>query len=142
MASSLRRMYVVGFLPLIVFDTAAQVCFKLAAGDAAPFSPDTAWLLRVATTPWIYGSIAAYLGTFLSWMLVLERVPLGPAFAASHLEVVTVLIVSAVWFAEPLTFPKMLGCGAIGLGIICLAAGHDEPQSAVSAGSGVRAAVD
>ena len=122
----MRRFYVLGFLALMVFDTAAQVCFKFAALAAAPFSADAAWLLRAAATPWTYGSIAAYLGAFFTWMTLLERAPIGPAFAASHLEVVSVVILSVVLFGEQLGIPQVIGCAAIILGILCLAADASE----------------
>ena len=122
MRADSRRFYVLGFLALMAFDTAAQVCFKFAALAAAPFSADVAWLLRAATTPWIYGSIGAYVGAFLTWIRLLERAPVGPAFAASHLEVVSVVFLSVVLFGEPLGVPQMIGCAAILVGILCLAA--------------------
>jgi drug/metabolite transporter (DMT)-like permease len=124
----MRRFYVLGFLALMGFDTAAQVCFKFAALAAAPFSADAAWLLRAAATPWIYGSIAAYIGAFFIWMRLLERAPVGPAFAASHLEVVSVVFLSAVLFGEPLGVPKLIGCAAILLGILCLATDASERE--------------
>ena len=122
----MRRFYLLGFLALLTFDTAAQICFKFAALAAAPFSADVHWLLRAAATPWIYGSIAAYVGAFFTWMTLLERAPVGPAFAASHLEVVAVLILSVVLFGEPLGSPQIIGCVAILLGILCLAADASE----------------
>ncbi len=118
----MRRFYVLGFLALMGFDTAAQVCFKFAALAAAPFSADAAWLMRAAATPWVYGSIAAYIGAFFTWMRLLERAPVGPAFAASHLEVVSVVFLSVVLFGEPLGGPQVIGCAAILIGILCLAA--------------------
>lgn len=124
--SSRRRFYVIGFLILLGFDTFAQVCFKLAALDAAPFHPDLAWLVRAAHTPWVYGSLLAYGGALVTWISLLERAPLGPAFAASHLEVVSVLLLSAVLFNEPLGLSKLVGCAAIVLGIVCLAAAERD----------------
>ena len=118
----MRRFYVLGFLALMGFDTAAQVCFKFAALAAAPFSADATWLMRAAATPWVYGSIAAYIGAFFTWMRLLERAPVGPAFAASHLEVVSVVFLSVVLFGEPLGGPQVIGCAAILIGILCLAA--------------------
>jgi drug/metabolite transporter (DMT)-like permease len=124
-----RRFYLIGFLVLMSFDTAAQVCFKLAALASAPFAADTAWLVRVLGTPWVYGSIGAYVGAFLTWMTLLERAPIGPAFAASHLEVISVLILSVVLFNEHLGVAQIAGCVAIMLGILCLAADASERQS-------------
>jgi drug/metabolite transporter (DMT)-like permease len=97
------------------------VCFKYAAIAAAPLTVDLAWLERAFGEPWLYGSVAGYIGAFFTWIALLERAPIGPAFAASHLEVVSVLIVSAVLFKEHIGLPQIAGCLAIVLGILCLA---------------------
>jgi drug/metabolite transporter (DMT)-like permease len=117
-----RAFYVIGFLALIAFDTAAQVCFKLIATAAAPLGADAAWVLRALETPWTYVAIAAYLGAFVTWMMLLERAPVGPAFAASHLEVVSVLFLSVILFGESVGITQIVGCIAIVLGVLCLAA--------------------
>jgi drug/metabolite transporter (DMT)-like permease len=81
----------------------------------------TAWLARVFSHPWIYGAVVGYLGAFVSWMSLLKHAPVGPAFAASHLEVVSVMVLSYWVFSEPVTPTQMLGALAIVAGIICLA---------------------
>mgnify|MGYP000547070158 CR=1 FL=1 len=57
------------------------------------FSP--AWLVRVFGQPWIYGAFVGYIGAFFTWMSLLKHAPIGPAFAASHLEIITVLATDA-----------------------------------------------
>jgi len=117
----MRRFYVVGFLCLMAFDTLAQLSFKVAGTHALPVEANTAWLWRVFSHPWIYGAIIGYLGAFFSWMTLLQRAPIGPAFAASHLEVVSVLLLSAWLFNEALTPGRVTGALAIIAGIVCLA---------------------
>ena len=72
-------------------------------------------------TPWIYGAIAGYLGAFFTWMTLLRQAPVGPAFAASHLEVVGVLIISTPIFGEVLSLGQLLGALLIVAGVACLA---------------------
>ena len=115
------RYYVTGFLVLMVFDTLSQLCFKLAALHAAPFAADGPWLLRVAREPWVYGAIAGYLGAFVTYMSLLKHAPVGPAFAASHLNVVSVLLVSAWLLHERLSLPQSVGAVLIVFGILVLA---------------------
>ncbi len=45
--------------------------------------------------PWVYGAVLGYVGAFFTWMSLLRHAPIGPAFAASHLEVIGVLLLSA-----------------------------------------------
>ena len=69
----------------------------------------------------IYGAFIGYLGAFFTWMVLLKHAPIGPAFAASYLEIVAVLVISAVWFGEPIGWPQILGTVLILGGICCLA---------------------
>ncbi len=125
---SRKQFYVVGFIALIVFDTLSQVCFKMAAIRADPFAIEIAWLIRVLDTPWVYGAIAGYLGAFVTWMTLLRQAPVGPAFAASHLEVVGVLIISVPLFGEMLNLPQLFGALLIVAGVVCLAKSEALPH--------------
>lgn len=112
---------IAGFILLMMFDTLAQTSFKLASLHALPLTVDLAWLWRVFAEPWIYGAFAGYIGAFFIWMTLLRRIPVGPAFAASHLEVVSVMGVSAWLFNEPLQWNRLAGAVLIISGIVCLA---------------------
>lgn len=124
----MKRFYLVGFLLLMAFDTLTQICFKIAGNHALPVEVSQAWLLRVFSEPWVYGSVVGYIGAFFTWMSLLKHAPIGPAFAASHLEVVSVLLLSVWLFNEPLTISKVLGALLILAGIVCLGlAERDAP---------------
>ena len=88
----MKRFYVIGFLVLMAFDTLAQISFKYAAMGALPVTADLAWLGRVLAQPWVYVALCGYLGAFFTWMALLRHAPIGPAFAASHLEVLVVMV--------------------------------------------------
>ena len=124
---SSKTFYVFGFIALIVFDTFSQICFKMAAIGAEPFLIEVEWLARVLQTSWVYGAIIGYLGAFIIWMTLLRHAPVGPAFAASHLEVVGVMIISAPLFGEALSISQILGAILVVAGVVCLA--QDETQS-------------
>lgn len=129
----MRRFYLIGFALLMAFDTITQISFKLAGNHALPVEANLAWLLRLFGEPWVYGAVLGYLGAFFTWMSLLKHAPIGPAFAASHLEVISVMALSVWLFHEPLTVTKLLGATAILAGIVCLglaereAAPHDSP---------------
>jgi uncharacterized membrane protein len=122
----MRRFYLIGFLVLLAFDTLAQIGFKLAAVAAAPPELEMAWLGRIATEGWIYLAIAGYLGAFVTWMTLLRYAPIGPAFAATHLDIVTVLVVSVMWLGETLSRPQIVGAVLILTGITVLAVTKSE----------------
>jgi drug/metabolite transporter (DMT)-like permease len=127
---SRRRFYVIGFGILMLFDTLTQVSIKLATAHAGGFVPQLSWLLAVATEPWLYAAIMGYLGAFVTWMTLLKHAPIGPAFAASHLEVVSVLIISVLFFHERLTPGQILGGLCIAAGIVCLSLSEAEQAEA------------
>lgn len=97
-----------------------QVCFKLASLHAGEFAPAAGWIRAAATSPWVYVAIAGYLGAFVAWMTLLEHAPVGPAFAVSHIDVVTVLLVSVPLFKEHLTPVRIAGAACIVAGIFLL----------------------
>lgn len=117
----MKRFYITGFLALMIFDTLAQTSFKFVSIHAAPLDFNLAWFLRVFSSPWLYGALCGYLGSFISWMTLLKHAPIGPAFAASHLELVSVTLVSVWLFREPLNVYKIAGGLLIILGVLCLA---------------------
>lgn len=123
---STKRFYILGFGALMLFDTLTQVSFKLASTHAGEFALTLEWLLQVFHNIWIFGAIIGYVGAFLTWMTLLKHAPVGPAFAASHLEVVTVLIISVLYFGEHLSTMQILGALCIVAGIICLSRSEAE----------------
>jgi len=115
-----------GFALLMAFDTAAQVSFKLAGMHAFPPEANPQWVLRLFAQPWIYGAIVGYIGAFFTWISLLQRAPIGPAFAASHMEVVSVMLLSALIFGEHIGLGQAIGAMIIVAGIVCLAMGEGE----------------
>ena len=128
----MRRFYLIGFLLLMAFDTLAQLSFKFAAAHAEPLALSAEWLWRVFGQPWIYGAFVGYIGAFFCWMTLLKHAPIGPAFAASHLEIVSVMLLSVWLFDERIGWPQALAALLIGAGIVCLAFSEgDEAAVAV-----------
>ncbi|MDI1298318.1 multidrug efflux SMR transporter [Methylotenera sp.] len=112
--------YSIGFGILILFDTLTQVSFKLSSTHAGGFVLEWSWLIEVFKNPWIYGAVVGYLGAFVAWMTLLKHAPVGPAFAASHLEIVFVLIISSIYFGEKLNVMQIFGALCIVAGIVFL----------------------
>jgi drug/metabolite transporter (DMT)-like permease len=123
---SMKRFYLLGFGILMFFDTITQVSFKMASTHAGEFTLTSAWIIQAFHTYWIFGSIIGYLGAFITWMTLLKHAPVGPAFAASHLEVVSVLAISVIYFGEHLSFMQLAGGLSIVAGIVCLSLSEAE----------------
>ncbi len=121
-----------GFALLVAFDTLAQLSFKFAGIHALPVEATGAWLVRLALQPWIYGALLGYLGAFVTWMQLLKRAPIGPAFAASHLDVVSIMLLSVPLFDERIGFTQAVGAVALVAGILCLALGERDGSAPVA----------
>jgi multidrug transporter EmrE-like cation transporter len=122
----MTQFYLIGFFVLMIFDTMAQIGFKLAASHAdvphvLDFAVIISWIIQVMSKHWIYFSLAGYVGAFITWMTLLKHAPIGPAFAASHLEIVSVMIISVIFFHEKLTVLQVVGSLLILGGIFVLA---------------------
>lgn len=117
----MKKFYLIGFVLLLFFDTFGQTSFKLTALSAVPFEVSIDWLIRIFSTYWVYLVILGYSGAFITWMILLKKAPVGPAFAASHLQVVTVMLVSIIVFNEYITWARLLGALFIIIGIVFLA---------------------
>ena len=117
----LGRFYFFGFLILVAFDTVVQLSFKYAGNHAFPPEANWAWIVRVFGHPWIYLAVVGYIGNFFTWMTLLKHAPIGPAFAVTHLEVVSVMLFSIWLFNEPLSWARVIGALVIVAGIVCLA---------------------
>jgi drug/metabolite transporter (DMT)-like permease len=120
----MRRFYAIGFLLLLSFDTVTQLSLKAVGSRALPLEFSAAWLVRVLSEPWLIAAVLGYLGSFFTWMTLLKHAPIGPAFAASHLEIVTVMLASALLFDERLHWSQGVGALLI-LGGIALLAKND-----------------
>lgn len=117
----MRRYLILGLLVLCAFDTLAQVSFKLAAQHTIPVEPSPAWFLRLLAEIWLYLALIGYVGAFFTYLTLLKRMPIGQAFAASHLEVVTVVIVSVLFLGERLSLWQLAGGALVLAGIWLLA---------------------
>jgi drug/metabolite transporter (DMT)-like permease len=127
-----RRFILVGFLLLIGFETVAQLSLKSASTGALPLQFSLAWLSRLTHEKALYLAIGAFVTTFLVWMALLRHAPIGPSFAASNLDIVTVLLASHWIFGEHVGPWQIMGAALIvaGVGCLAIAAGRSEPPAA------------
>lgn len=125
----MRRSILLGFLLLLAFDTGGQVGMKLAA-DRIGEMDLVAWLARVAAEPLIHLVLLCYLGAFLTYVSLLKYAPVGPAYAAAHGHIVSVLGISMLFLGERLTLIQGAGVLAIIAGVSVLAVTETRPESA------------
>ena len=116
-----RRALLVGFVLLVAFNSAAQLALKSASTGALPLQFSLAWLSRLLHQRALYGAVFCFVSGFLVWMALLRHAPIGPAFAASNLDIVTVLLASAWFLGEHVGGWQVVGAVLIVAGVGCLA---------------------
>jgi multidrug transporter EmrE-like cation transporter len=109
---------------LIVFETLAQVALK-AGGNALGDLPfDLDWLAAAASNGWIAIGVVGYLGSFVAWMVILDRTPLNLGFPLTAIIYATVAGASFVFFGEEIGAGRLVGIGLIVVGVMML--GHED----------------
>ncbi|MDX2205434.1 MAG: EamA family transporter [Hyphomicrobiaceae bacterium] len=116
-----RSTLLLGFILLVAIDTFVQIGFKIAGSNALPLTLDLPWLGRVVEQPWLLGVLLGYGAAFLVYMTLIKHAPIGPAFAATHLEIVAVTLFSYFVFGDAISLWQAVGCCAIVAGVLVLA---------------------
>ena len=111
--------YILGTILLMVY---AQLVLKWQISQAGALPPaflgKIVFLLHQFANVWILSSFAAMGIAALCWMAVLTRFELSYAYPFAGMTFVLVLGLSAVFFHETITVPKVLGMTLIVAGII------------------------
>jgi multidrug transporter EmrE-like cation transporter len=106
----------------IFFTVYGQLILKWQVSQAGLFPADTPgkiwFILRLLLNPWVMSGIVGAFLAFLSWMAAMTKFELSYAYPFMSLAFVLVLGLSAVFFQEAITMPKVLGLSLIILGII------------------------
>ena len=125
-----RLLFLSGFVALLAFDTLGQISFKLAAEQTSPVEPTLDFFGRLTEEPWVLAVLVAYGGAFLTYMTLMKKAPIGPLFAASHLEIVSVAVISVYLFGERLSAIQILGSATILVGVLILALAERDKEQA------------
>lgn len=115
----MAHLYIGATILLTVY---AQLVFKWQVAMAGTFPVGSMerilFLLRVLFNPWVISSYVTALLASLFWMAALTQFELSYAYPFISLTFVLVLLLSGVFFHEPITRPKILGVLLIVAGVI------------------------
>jgi multidrug transporter EmrE-like cation transporter len=115
----IRHLYIFFTISFTVY---GQLIIKWQVEKAGSF-PSTAferirYLCDLILNPWV---ISSFIGAFLaalSWMAAMTEFDLSYAYPFMSLAFILVLVLSAFFFHEAITLPKILGIALITIGII------------------------
>jgi len=115
----MARLYIGATILLTVY---AQLVFKWKIAIAGAFPVGSVerilFLLRVLVNPWVISSYVAALLASLFWIAALTQLELSYAYPFISLTFVLVLLLSGLFFHEPITRFKILGLVLIVAGVI------------------------
>ncbi|HEX3582453.1 MAG TPA: EamA family transporter [Thermoanaerobaculia bacterium] len=126
----MKRFYGIGFVVLMCCDTLAQCGIKVASLHAGALSFHLPWVIAMLHQPWLWWALVGYIGAFFAWITLLRHAPVGPAFAASHLEKVSVILVSVMWLGEVLSMIQVAGVVLVLGGIALIGLGETGTEIA------------
>lgn len=106
----------------ILFTVYGQIVIKWQVQLAGAFPQENTeklqYLIKLLLNPWVISSFACAFIAALNWMAAMTKFQLSYAYPFMSLAFVLVLILSNIFFKEPITIAKSIGMGFIVLGII------------------------
>jgi drug/metabolite transporter (DMT)-like permease len=106
----------------VTLDTCGQLAFKAAAGDPRAGDGLARWRY-MASRPWIWLGILAYVTHLLSWIAFLSLVDLSQGVLLASINIVAIMIAGRVLFRERLTPLRVAGILLVSTGVAIVGAG-------------------
>lgn len=106
---------------MVVLTVTGQLLFKWQV-DSMPQLPPALWdrmgvLASFFLRPWVIAAFASAFIASIVWIGVLGQFELSYAYPFTSFSFALVLVLSAVFFGEAITLPKVLGIVLIALGV-------------------------
>ena len=104
-----------------LFDTAGQLALKAAAVDPRAGDGLARWRF-MATRPWLWLGVACFVIEFGLWLAFLSLVPLSAGVLLGSINIVVVMLVGRLLFAERLSGLRVAGIALISAGVAVVGA--------------------
>jgi multidrug transporter EmrE-like cation transporter len=111
-----RQVLLGGIIFSALLNAAGQIFFKAARA----MHPDAS-LVSLFAQPAVWGGLAVYVVSSISWLWVLARAPLSFAYPIFSVTFPIVVGASAIFFAELILPVRWMGVGMIMVGVSLLA---------------------
>lgn len=111
----------------MLFTVYGQLVLKWRVNETDPLPASSggklSYIGRLLQDPWVLSAFGAAGIAAATWMLAVSQFPISRAYPFMSAAFGLVLIGATVFFAEPLTAPKVIGVLLIAIGIIVGAQG-------------------
>ena len=110
---------------LLLFDTFAQLAFKIAVTQLGEFPTHNIsvifyYCLQLATNIYVIGGVMALIFALFSWLILISKVDLSFAHPMTSLAYVTIPLAATFFLREPLYWPQLIGIALIVAGVIVI----------------------
>ena len=110
---------------LLLFDTFAQLAFKIAVTQLGEFPTHNIsvifnYCLQLATNIYVIGGVLALIFALFSWLILISKVDLSFAHPMTSLAYVTIPLAATFFLREPLYWPQLIGIALIVAGVIVI----------------------
>ena len=110
---------------LLLFDTFAQLAFKIAVTQLGEFPTQNMsviwhYCLQLATNLYVVGGVLALIFALFTWLTLISKVDLSFAHPMTSLAYATIPLAATFFLHEPLHWPQMLGIALIVIGVIVI----------------------
>ena len=110
---------------LLLFDTFAQLAFKIAVTQLGEFPTQNIsviwhYCLQLATNVYVIGGVLALILALFTWLTLISKVDLSFAHPMTSLAYATIPLAGTFFLNEPLHWPQMVGIALIVIGVIVI----------------------
>ena len=110
---------------LLLFDTFAQLAFKIAVTQLGEFPTQNIsvifyYCLQLATNLYVIGGVLALILALFTWLTLISKVDLSFAHPMTSLAYATIPLAGTFFLNEPLHWPQMVGIALIVIGVIVI----------------------
>jgi drug/metabolite transporter (DMT)-like permease len=105
----------------VMLDTGGQLAFKAAASDPLAGDGAARWR-RMASRPWLWLGLLAYVLHLLSWIAFLSLVDLSRGMLLASINIVVIMLAGRLLFREKLTPLRATGILLVSAGVAIVGA--------------------
>ena len=118
---------------LLLFDTFAQLAFKIAVTQLGEFPTQNIsviwyYCLQLATNLYVIGGVLALILALFTWLTLISKVDLSFAHPMTSLAYATIPLAGTFFLNEPLHWPQMVGIALIVIGVIVISDDENTHQ--------------
>ena len=110
---------------LLLFDTFAQLAFKIAVTQLGEFPTQNVsviwyYCLQLAINLYVIGGVLALILALFTWLTLISKVDLSFAHPMTSLAYATIPLAGTFFLHEPLHWTQMVGIALIVIGVIVI----------------------